>query len=154
MTILQYPEFGYFHMISNASTELGSYQLLADGDLALAHLRVFHKNPDPYEYQIRLVIAQRTNGPELAASDWEIFSNATTGQETGFWMGDLTFTFQDYALKAGDPYFMRLEISGYTRILDDKYICVWSDWNFGDATIVPVGSVASNGARIALGVKR
>lgn len=153
MTILQYPKLGYFYMISHSLTELGSYTLTNSGDLALAHLRVFHKNPDPYEYQIRLVVSQRANGPQLAASDWEIFNNETTGQTTSNWLGDLTFIFKDYSLKNNDAYCIRMEILGYINA-DDKYLCVWSDWNFGDSTIVPVGASASSGARIAIGVKR
>lgn len=154
MTILQYPKFGYFHVISSDSAELGRYELLADGDLALAHLRVYHKNANPYEYQLRLVVAQREGGPALAVSNWETFSNATTGQTEPSWMGDLTFTFPDYALKGSDPYYLRIETTGYTRSGDALYLSVWADWDFGDETIVPVGATRSGGARIALGVKR
>lgn len=154
MTILQYPEFGYFHIITGASTELGIYELPITGDLNLAHLRVFHKNSNPFSYQMRLVISQRNGGPALATSEWETFNNETTGQNAEYWLGDLTFTFKDYALKQNDSYYIKIETTGYTRISNTVYIGVWADWGFGDNTIVPVGIADSGGARIALGVKQ
>lgn len=154
MTILQYPEFGYFHILTGPSAELGIYNLAVNGDLALAHLRVLHINANPFDYQMRLVVAQRTGGPALVASNWETFSTATTGQTTDSWMGDLTFTFPDYAIKSLDDYYIRIETTGYARSGDAVYLGVWADWGFGDDTIVPVGASGSGGARIALGVKQ
>lgn len=148
MSILQYPKKGYFNIINSASAELGTYVIQNDGDLSLAHVRVYHKNPNQFNYQIRLVIAQREGGPALAVSNWEAFNNASIGQTDTHWLGDLTFTFEDYALKSSDSYAVRLESIGYTRTSNSIYMGVWMDWAY------PVGIDNSGGARVALGVKR
>jgi hypothetical protein len=154
MSIFQYPDLGYFNIVNSNSAELGSYQLTADGDLGIANLRVYNKKAGSFSYQLRLVISQRQEGPEIAASNWETFSNETIGQTGENWLGDLTFTFLDYALKGSDPYYIRIETTGYTRLGDDAYLGVWLDWGFGKSWIAPVGVAASGGARIALGVNQ
>lgn len=148
MNIELYPKNAYYMMVSSAITQLGSYQIASDGDLALAHVRVYHRNPDPYSYQIRLVCSSRVGGPVLVASNWETFSSETTGQTSEFWLGDITFTFADYPLKAMESYYFRLETSGYIRQDNDAYLGVWLDW------MQPVGTSDTAGGRIALGVKR
>ena len=147
MSIFVYPQDAYFNIINSNSTELGSYELPQRGDLSLAHLRVFHRNPNSFSYQMRLVLAGRTGGPTLAVSNWETFSNETTGQTGNFWLGDLTFTFEDYSL-IEDPVYIRLENTGYLRSGNNLYLGVWLDW------MQPVGITNTGGARIALGVKR
>lgn len=154
MSILQYPELGYFHIASSDTLELGKYELSVSGDLALAHLRILNRNANTFNYQLRLVLSQRLSGPALAVSNWEIFNNEILGQDSEFWMGDLTFTFEDYSVKENDPYYLRLESTGYTRSGESVYMGVWADWGFGDETIVPVGVADSGGARVALGVKQ
>ena len=154
MNIEQYPEYGYFIMINGPITQLGSYEIQSEGDLALCHLRVYHRNPSAFNYQMRLVCSSKVGGPALAASAWETFSNETTGQETEFWMGDLTFTFTDYKLFSGIPYYFRFETQNYIRQDNDAYLGVWMDWGFGKSFIVPVGSTDTGGARLAIGVKR
>lgn len=148
MNIEQYPKRGYFIMLKTAITQLGSYELNEAGDIKLAHLRVYYRNSAAYNHQIRLVLSTNIGGFAVAASDWETLSNETTGQTTEFWMGDLTFTFEPYALKTSDQYYARLEITNYTRLDNERYMGVWVDW------LEPVGSDNTAGARIALGVLR
>lgn len=148
MTIFQYPYEAYFNIVASNLTELGSYIIPQDGDLALGHLRVIHKNSDPFSYQMRLLVTQKEKGATLVASNWETFSNEVANQTSEFWMGDLTFTFPDYAFKGNDGVYIRIEISGYTRINNSKYLGVWCDW------WQPIGLSNTGGARIALGVKR
>lgn len=154
MSIFQYPDLGYFNILTTENVELGIYEIPLNCDLSIANLRVYHRNADPFSYQLRLVLSQRKKGPALIASNWEEFSNQTIGQTGTNWLGDLTFTFPDYALRAGDDYCIRLESTGYTRSGNNRYLGVWLDWGFGKSWIAPVGVASSGGARIALGVKQ
>lgn len=148
MNIENYPSEGYFIMVSTAVTQLGSYDLAADGDIKLAHIRIYYKNANPYNHQIRLVLSTNFGGAAVAASNWETLSNETTGQSTEYWLVDLTFTFDAYPLKASDRYYARLEITNYTRDQNEVYMGIWVDWS------EPVGIADTAGARIALGVLR
>ena len=148
MNIEQYPKEGYFMMISSSQTPLGSYDLVNSGDLSIAHVRIYHRNPNPFSYQLRLVLSAKALGPAVCSSDWETFSNESIGQIGEFWIGDLTFRFTDYPLNASDVYHIRLETQNYTRLNDDRYLGIWLDW------LQPVGVTDTAGARIALGVKR
>lgn len=154
MSIFQYPDLGYFNIVNLNSAELGVYELPSNGDLSIANLRVYHKKAGAFSYQMRLVISQRQEGPALATSNWETFDNLTIGQTGTHWLGDLTFTFPDYAIKGSDTYCIRLETSGYTRLGTDVYLGVWLDWGFGKSWVAPVGVSDSGGARIAFGVKQ
>lgn len=154
MSIFQYPDLGYFTMLTTANVELGIYKFVQAGDLSIANLRVYHRNPNPFSYQLRLVLSQRKKGPALIASNWEEFSNETIGQNAAHWLGDLTFTFPDYSLRINDDYYIRLESTGYTRSGNTTYLGVWANWGFGKSWIPSVGSADSGGARIALGVKQ
>lgn len=152
MSISQYPKRGYFLVAQNSSLELGRFDNATWGDLSLAHLRVFHKRTGAYSYQMRLVISSKEGGPSLVASDYIDFSDATTGQSSACWLGDVTFSFPEYRLVDGEEYFARLEATGYSRSpkpnQNDYYLSVWCDW------YEPVGSNNSAGARVAFGVKR
>jgi hypothetical protein len=148
MTILQYPHQGYFTMINGSSTILGNYDLAADGDIELAHLRVYNKNSNQFSYQMRLVISQDEDKEIVAASDWETFSNEIIGQTSSDWLGDLTFTFDNYRLRQSIVYTIKLEIQNYSRSGDSRYMGVWLDWAY------PIGTSNTGGARIALGVRR
>jgi hypothetical protein len=148
MNIEQYPKEGYFIMVSSAKTELGNYDFVNDGDLSIANLRVYHRNPNPFSYQLRLVLSGNVLGEAVCASDWEVFSDTVINQTGEFWLGDLTFKFNDYPVNAQDSYFIRLETQNYTRLNDDRYLGVWVDW------LQPVGVTNTGAARIALGVKR
>jgi len=154
VNILLYPEYSYFHVVSGQFTELGRFNIPEDGDLSLANLRVYHKNADPFSYQMRLLVTQKSKGATLVASNWETFSNDATEQTSEHWMGDLTFTFPDYAFKGNDPVHLRMEIAGYTRVGIMKWLGVAADWGFGADFYTSVGTAPSGGAMIALGVKR
>jgi len=147
-----YPKNTYYLVASGAATELGSYELAADGALSLAQLRVYHKTLTTFSYQIRIVVSSKAGGPVLVASDWVEFSNETTGQTTSDWLGDITFDLPEYNLFAGETYFVRVETTGYTRptrpAQNTAYLAYWADW------MQPVGLGNTGGARLALGVKR
>jgi hypothetical protein len=151
-TIEQYPQNGYFLVADGATTELGSYVFSSDGDLALCQLRVFHKKPGPYSYQMRLVLSNKRGGPALHSSSWFEFSNAVTGQSDDNWLGDISFDFDGYNIIAGESYFFRVETTGYTRPVrpneNTAYLAFWSDW------LSPVGTSNTAGARLCLGVKQ
>lgn len=150
--IEQYPKNQYYLIAKGSALELGSYELQADGDLALAQLRVYHKKAGPYSYQMRLVVSSRQAGPVIVASDYVTFSDTTTLQTTNDWLGDVCFEFPPYKLSATEIYFLRLELIGYSRPgrpnQNTAYLGVWSDW------MQAVGLTDTAGARIALGVKR
>ena len=74
-----YPKDSYYVVASGSATELGSYALAADGALALAQIRVYHKTLATFNYQMRLVVSSNAGGPVLVASEWVEFSNETTG---------------------------------------------------------------------------
>ena len=107
-----YPKNTYYLVASGAATELGSYELAADGALSLAQLRVYHKTLTTFNYQMRIVVSSKAGGPVLVASDWVEFSNDTTGQTTSDWLGDITFDMPEYNLFAGETYFVRVETTG------------------------------------------
>jgi hypothetical protein len=108
-------------MVSSAKTELGNYDFVNDGDLSIANLRVYHRNPNPFSYQLRLVLSGNVLGEAVCVSDWEVFSDTVINQTGEFWLGDLTFKFNDYPVNAQDTYFIRLETQNYTRLNDDRY---------------------------------
>ena len=150
--IEQYPKNQYYLVARGSATELGSYGLTTDGDLTLTQLRVFHKCTTSYLYQLRLVVAMRAGGAAVVASDYVKFSNETTGQVGGNWMGDVVFDFPEYKLLQGEEYYVRLESVGYSRptrpLQNTAYLAVWADW------MQPVGTTDKAGARIAFGVKK
>jgi hypothetical protein len=154
MNVLLYPEYAYLHVVSGQFTELGRFNIPEDGDLSLAHLRVYHKNSDPFSYKMRLIVTQKSKGATLVESDWETFSNETSEQSEENWLGDLTFTFPDYAFKGNDPVHLRMEIAGYTRVGTSQWLGVWADWAFGADWYKSVGTAPSGGSMIALGVRR
>jgi len=147
-----YPKDSYYIVASGSATELGSYVLAADGALALAQLRVYHKCLTTFSYQMRIVVSSKEGDPVLVASDWVEFSNDTTGQTTNDWLGDITFDLPEYNLFAGETYFIRVETTGYTRptrpAQNTAYLAYWADW------MQPVGVGNTGGARLAMGVKR
>lgn len=144
MSVEQYPDTGYFLIMSTTALELGSFTNIS-GDLRSAHLRVYHKYTGAYSYPMTLVVSSKTAGPALATSSVITFDNATTGQNTSDWFVDLYFDFDDYNMISSETYFFRLEASGYTRT-DSNYIGVWADW------LEPVGTSNTGGARLVLGV--
>ena len=154
MSIFLYPEFAYFNIVNTSSTELGSYTVPEAGDISLAHLRILNRNANQFSYQMRLVLSRRVKGPIFAASNWETFSSDAIGQTSTFWMGDLTFTFEDYHLTANDTFLIRLETIDYSRSGNSIYMGAWLDWGFGAPEVVAIGTENSAGTRIALGVKR
>lgn len=151
-TVSQHPKYGYFLIANTETLELGKFDNATWGDLSICQLRVYHKQSSPYDYDMRLVAAASEGGTALASSSWQEFSNTTTGQTTGYWLGDLLFEFTDYKLVDGEEYYFRLEIDNYVRPArpnqDDSYLGVWCDW------LEPVGSGNTGGARLAFGVKR
>lgn len=151
-TIEEYPKYSYFLVANGSSLELGSYEPASDGDLSIAQLRIFHKCLVSFDYNLRLVVSSRQFGPVLVASDWLEFSNETTGQTSSDWLGDIVFDFPSYKLSAGEIYYVRIEITGYSRPVrpnqNTAYLSVWTDW------LQPIGLSNTAGARIALGVKR
>lgn len=148
MSIFKYPYEAYFNIINEQLTYLGNYTIQSPGDLSIANLRVYHKKSGDFNYQMRLVVSQQEGSEPIAYSNWETFSNETIGQLTQDWMGDLTFTFDEYNLRQNIHYAIAFEITGYTRDTNNSYLGIWLDWWF------PVGQANSAGARIALGVKR
>jgi hypothetical protein len=152
MSIEFYPKNSYFLLIENFKTKLGYYVNSNWGDLSIAHMRVFHKNTDPYEYNLRLVISPYEGGPTIHASDWFKFSNDVTGQQSSDWLGDIIFTFPEYPLINSSiipqGYFISMETEFYTPDGLNNYLGVWCDW------MQPVGNTNTAGARIAIGVKR
>jgi hypothetical protein len=154
MSILNYPEFAYFNMANSSINELGNYQVIEACDLELAHLRVYHKNSNPFSYQMRLLVCQELDKEPVVVSDWETFSNETIGQDGANWLGDLTFTFPNYKLKPSIAYAIKLELTNYSRSGDSRYLSVWLDWGFGKSWIAPVGADDSGGSKIALGVRK
>jgi len=154
MSIFNYPSVTYFNIANSSVNELGSYQVIEACDLELAHLRVYHKNADPFNYEMRLLVCQELDKEPVAVSNWETFSNETIGQDAANWLGDLTFTFPNYKLRPSIAYTIKLELTNYSRIGDSKYLSVWLDWGFGKSWIAPVGADDSGGARIALGVRK
>jgi hypothetical protein len=153
-TIDEYPQNGYFLVANGSGTELGSYSHADWGDIELATIRIFNRDVAvaPFSYQLRLVISSKQGGPVLAASDWLTFSNDTTLQTTANWLGDVSFSFTDYALKGTETYFLRLESTGYARSEvpneNDLYLGVWCDW------LQPLGTADTAAARVAFGVRR
>jgi hypothetical protein len=151
-SVSQYPSKAYFIICNTDSTELGSFDNTTWGDLSFCQIRVYHKQSAPYSHNMNLVISSKAGGPALATSTTQEFSNSTTGQATGFWLGNLVFSFTDYKLVDGEEYFLRLEVDGYSRAArpnqDDSYLGVWCDW------YEPVGTTNTAGARAAFGVKR
>jgi hypothetical protein len=152
MNIEMYPRNAYFTIIESIRTNLGSYTNASWGDLSIAHIRVFHKNANPYEFNLRLAISAYQNGPVIHTSDWFKFSNEVTGQVEENWLGDIIFTFPEYPLidNDGDPetYYFSMESQFYTPDGVGNYLAVWCDW------MQPVGNSNSAGSRIAIGVKR
>jgi hypothetical protein len=127
--------------------QLGSYEI-ADvaGEINFALIRIYHKNASPYSYTMKLIFSATQNGHALCESSVETFSNATTGQTTADWLGDVCFSFNPYTLRSEETYFVRLVLTGYTRNQDTLYLGVLSDW------LSPIGTGNTAGARMALGV--
>ena len=144
-SVEQYPDTGYFIIMSTTSLELGSYTNIS-GYLRSGHLRVFHKNPNPFTYSMTLVLSSKVGGPALSTSTAIDFSDTSTGQNSTDWLIDLYFEFDDYNLISSETYFFRLEASGYSRSEDSVYLGVWADW------LEPVGTSNTGGARLAIGV--
>jgi hypothetical protein len=97
---------------------------------------------------MQLVLAASAGGTALCSSTAVTFSDTEIGQATSNWMGDLTFDMPSYTVLAGESYYARLLITGYTRSGNDTYLGVWCDW------LEPVGLTNTAGARIAFGVAR
>lgn len=152
MSIDLYPKNSYWLVASTGTVQLGSYTNATWGDLALAQIRVFNKNSAAYSYQMRVVVSASRSGTALVASEYFTFDNAATGQTTADWLGDVTFDIPPYAFINTETYFVRLEMTGYTRptrpLHNTQYLAVWCDW------MQPVGSANTGAARIAIGVNR
>lgn len=143
--IVQYPKYAYYNYVTGSSMELGSFK--DTGILGIFDIRVLHKNASAYSYQMRVTFSDREGGPVLAATDWETFSNATTGQSASVWMGHLTFTISTaYQLNPNVYTFARLETTGYTYSEGSVYLATWCDW------YEPLGSTNSGAAKMAVGV--
>mgnify|MGYP007100102496 CR=1 FL=1 len=142
----EYPMYAYYNYLTGSSLELGSFK--DSGILGLFNIRVIHKNASPYSYQLRVVFSDREGGPELASTDWETFSNSSTGQSASFWMGHLTFTPQYYQLNPDIYTYARLESTGYTYAAGTTYLATWCDW------LEPIGAVNSGAAKMVVGVYR
>jgi hypothetical protein len=131
-------------------TLLGSYEIPDNGDLSFATLRLYIKNPSAYSHAATLKIASSLGGSFIAQSDVVTLSNATTGQTTTDWLGEVVFSFDNYELKATETYYFYLSLGSYARparpIENTQYIAIGCDW------LEPVGTADSGGARIAMGV--
>lgn len=152
MSIDFYPKNSYWLVANGSTLNLGSFTNAIWGDLALAQIRVFSKNPAPYSYQMRLVISATQTGTALSTSEYFTFDNAATGQVGNDWLGDVTFDMPPYALLDTETYFVRLEMTGYTRPnspnQNTQYLAVWCDW------MQPIGNTNTGAARIPVGVNR
>lgn len=143
-SVEQYPQDGYYLVANGSSLEIGSY-IIGDGDLKTAHIRVYNKNASTFSYGLKLQISSREGGPVLAES--EVITYADTDYSATHQLVDFTFNFtESYDLIAGETYFVRLAITGYTRDDDNIYLGVWCDW------LEPIGTANTGGARIAFGV--
>ena len=142
----QYPRDAYYLVADTATLNLGSF-VTTGGDLALAELRIYHKNPLPFSYTMRLSVSSSFNGPQLFTSETVTVTDVITGQTTADWLGDIVFEFDEYSLYAGETYFFKLITTGYTRNDDLLYLSVNCDW------LNPIGSINTAGARLPLGVK-
>jgi hypothetical protein len=152
MSIDFYPKNSYWLVAGGSTVQLGAYTNATWGDFALAQIRVYNKNVSAYSYQIRIVVSASLNGTSLAASEYFTFSNASTGQTTSEWLGDVTFDIAPYNFINTEVYYARLELIGYTRAArplgDTQYLAVWCDW------MQPLGTNNTGAARIAMGVNR
>lgn len=141
----QYPKYAYYNFMTSTSLELGSFK--TTGQLGLFDIRILHKNASAYSYQLRVVFSDREGGPTLASTSWETFSNSTTGQVAGVWLGHCTFTpTESYILNSAKYLFARLESTGYTYDEDTVYIAVACDW------FEPIGATDTGAAKMAIGV--
>ena len=152
MSVQQYPKNTFYIVVTGNPQLLGSYSLPADGDLVLSNIRVYNKRTGPYTYTLKLEVSATPYGQPLVSSDVITFSNSTTGQTTSDWLGDVTFTFPNYALKATEDYYFRLVTAGYTRIArpleNTGYLAVNCDW------LEPIGTSNVGGARMQIGVNK
>jgi len=152
MTINHYPKNSYWLVANGSTLNLGSFTNTTWGDLALAQIRVFSKNPASYSYQMRLVISATQTGTALSTSEYFTFDNAATGQVGNDWLGDVTFDMPPYALINTETYHLRLELTGYTRAnapnQNTQYLAVWCDW------MQPIGNTNTGAARIPMGMLR
>ena len=152
MSIDFYPKNSYWLVANGSTLNLGSFTNATWGDLALAQIRVFSKNPAPYSYQMRLVISATKTGTALSSSDYFTFDNAATGQVGNDWLGDVTFDLPPYSMIDTEIYHIRLEMTGYTRPntpnQDTQYLAVWCDW------MQPIGSTNTGAGRIPMGMLR
>lgn len=143
-----YPSNAYFLIVDGTTIELGSYEFAATGDLKLANMRVYHKKTGAYSYTMQLILAASAGGTALCTSTAETFSDEVTGQITNDWLGDITFTLPNYTVLAGETYYARLAITGYTRTADVSYLGIGCDW------LEPIGLTNTAAARIAFGAMR
>lgn len=150
-SVTEFPQNGYFLIADSTTLNLGGYELAETGDLKLGHLRVYNFKAPPFSYTMTLKVSTSVGGPALATSTAETFSDTAIGQMTSHFLTDLTFEFDgSYTLLAGEVYYFRLEITGYTRPArpneNTSYLGVWCDW------LGFVGLSNTAGARIAIGV--
>lgn len=152
MSVQQYPQDSFYMVITGNPQSLGSYTVPADGDLITSLLRIYNKRTGAYSYTLKLEVSSTKDGVALASSDIVTFSNATTGQTTSDWLGEVQFTFSGYALKAGETYFYRLVTAGYTRLgrplENNGYLAVNCDW------LEPIGNSNTAGARMQIGANQ
>lgn len=152
MSIDFYPKNSYWLVAGGSTVQLGAYTNATWGDFALAQIRVFNKNSAAYSYQMRVVVSASVGGTALVASEYFTFDNAATGQTTADWLGDVTFDIAPYNFINTEIYYVRLEMTGYTRAArplgNTQYLAVWCDW------MQPVGNTNTGAARIAIGVNR
>lgn len=152
-SVEQYADTFYCIVADGNSTELGSFTCDSDGRLKLAHVRLYIKNASSYSHTAKLVIAGKVSGTALEESSEITLSNAVTGQTTTDHLVNLTFEFDGkYVLKADESYYMRLELTGYTRaerpLENTQYLAVVSNWH------EPIGGSNSAGVKIVIGVER
>lgn len=149
MSVVQYPKLAYYLVAETSTVLLGSYEIPRDGDLQHAQIRVFHKKTGAYSYAMKLVLSASANGPALVESETVTFSDETTGQTTSDWLGEVFFTFPEYALVATETYFVRLVATGYARAArpneNTGYLAVGCDW------LDPIGTDDTGGARMPIG---
>ena len=141
----QYPRDAYYLVATGATLNLGTF-VTTGGDLALAELRIYHKNPSPFSYTMRLSVSSSFNGPELLTSETVTITDVILGQTTADWVGNIVLEFDDYSLISGETYYFKLVTTGYTRNGDLLYLSVNCDW------LNPIGTGNTAGARLPLGV--
>lgn len=145
MSVLQYPQYAFYLFADSANVNLGSFKSVT-GLLGLFQLRLLHKNASAYSYQMRIVFSASEGGTALVSTDWETFSNATTGQVAAVWLGDVVFDVGQYRLNPDSYLHARLETTGFTPNGTTVYLAAWCDW------MEPIGNANTAAARMSMGV--